>query len=332
MRDQLSLFLIKNSLGAKMKKGLRNFCNDDGSTSTLNQHHKRTSCTAGPAAAAHHHHTTSTAADMSSTNNIINPAVPVVRSPTNYDYYLQQNINHNIDNIASSNYINNSDHDHNHDHHQKSPQPTLEEMILRLDLEEEIAARSKYSKLKDYNKNKYYKGRMSCVNNSDILRSARNALNQYPRFSLDGKDAMYRSSFRNSLAAGAGGGRKSDVCCSRPRSDCRGRLSGKVALYEDDDNDTSSSSYNKPSRLPLPATLAGESVVWCKPGVVAKLMGLEAMPLPVPLRHIGGGNGNGKDQKLGIINVMNMKRRNLMIRKRAQERHDEMQTRLVTNN
>jgi hypothetical protein len=31
----------------------------------------------------------------------------------------------------------------------------------------------------------------------------------------------------------------------------------------------------------MPATVAGESVVWCKPGVVAKLMGLDAVPVPV---------------------------------------------------
>ncbi|CAH8309984.1 unnamed protein product [Eruca vesicaria subsp. sativa] len=31
---------------------------------------------------------------------------------------------------------------------------------------------------------------MSCVNSSDILKLARNTLNQYPRFWLDGKDAI----------------------------------------------------------------------------------------------------------------------------------------------
>ncbi|KAE8705682.1 hypothetical protein F3Y22_tig00110418pilonHSYRG00024 [Hibiscus syriacus] len=50
---------------------------------------------------------------------------------------------------------------------------------------------------------------MSCVNNSDILRSARNVLNQYQRFSLDGKDSMYRLSFRN-LEFIHG---RSSVCC-----------------------------------------------------------------------------------------------------------------------
>ncbi|KAD4983264.1 hypothetical protein R6Q59_002932 [Mikania micrantha] len=98
--------------------------------------------------------------------------------------------------------------------------PTLEEMIMQLDLEEKLAATTRPS----------VHHRMSCVNSSDILRSA---LNHYPRFSLDGKDAMYRSSFRPSL----------------------------------------------------PAKVAGERVIWCKPGVVAKLMGLEAMPIPLRLRH-----------------------------------------------
>ncbi|KAF3534843.1 hypothetical protein DY000_02038446 [Brassica cretica] len=55
----------------------------------------------------------------------------------------------------------------------------------------------------DDDDNLYQPVRMSCVNSSDILRSARNALNQYPRFSLDGKDAMYRSSFQCQLGASA---------------------------------------------------------------------------------------------------------------------------------
>ncbi|KAI3800095.1 hypothetical protein L1987_35403 [Smallanthus sonchifolius] len=148
MKD-LSFFLLKNSLAFKMKKGFKNLCTGDASTSTLNQQ-------------------------------------------------------------------NSPDH-----------QPTLEEMIMQLDLEEKMAARPSLDH------------RMSCVNSSDILRSARNALNQYPRFSLDGKDAMYRSSFRN-------GNR---------------------------------------SFLHLPTKVGGERVIWCKPGVVGKLMGLEAMPIPVRLKH-----------------------------------------------
>ncbi|XP_022931914.1 uncharacterized protein LOC111438186 [Cucurbita moschata] len=188
---ELSFFLFKNSLAAKMRKGFRTFCNGDGSTSTLNQH---------------------------KTNQDPFPASP--------DMSCTQN------------------------------QPTLEEMIIQLELEEETARRTK---LCNYNE---MRGRMSCVNNSDILRSARNALNQYPRFSLDGKDAMYRSSFRD---AAEKGGRKS-VCCEYA---LRGRI------HENEFNLTLETA------LRLPSTIAGESVVWRKPGVVAKLMGLEAMPTPV---------------------------------------------------
>eukprot|EP00262_Sarcandra_glabra_P008536 TRINITY_DN22060_c0_g1_i1.p1 TRINITY_DN22060_c0_g1~~TRINITY_DN22060_c0_g1_i1.p1 ORF type:complete len:285 (+),score=33.14 TRINITY_DN22060_c0_g1_i1:12-866(+) len=141
--------------------------------------------------------------------------------------------------------------------------PTLEEMLLQLDLEEEAARKAK---LEDYGE---LRRRMSCVNNSDILRSAKNALDQYPRFSLDGRDAMNRSTFRNfGPQTGAGGyemGRKS-VCCS---GGLRGRL-----CKDGYDLDLERS-------LGLPPNLAGESVVWCKPGVVAKLMGLEAMPVPI---------------------------------------------------
>ncbi|MFS8029090.1 hypothetical protein Hanom_Chr16g01518251 [Helianthus anomalus] len=108
-------------------------------------------------------------------------------------------------------------------------QPTLEEMIMQLDLEEKMAARPSL----------HLQHRMSCVNSSDILRSARNALNQYPRFSLDGKDAMYRSSFRN---------------------------------------------FDHGNRR-LPAKVAGERVIWCRPGVVGRLMGLEAMPIPIRPKH-----------------------------------------------
>ncbi|KAI3720466.1 hypothetical protein L6452_21384 [Arctium lappa] len=171
MKD-LSFLLLKNSLGFKMKKGFKNLCSGDGSTSTLNQQ-------------------------------------------------------------------NNPDHPHPHPH----PNPTLEEMIMHLDLEEKMARRAK---LEEYGEVHH---RMSCVNSSDILRSARNALNQYPRFSLDGKDAMYRSSFRNF------------------------------------DHVTNRNSIDHGHWIGLPAKVAGERVVWCKPGVVGKLMGLEAMPIPVRLNH-----------------------------------------------
>ena len=65
--------------------------------------------------------------------------------------------------------------------------------------------------------------RMSEVNSSDILRSARKALDQRPRFSVDGRETKHRTSF------------------------------------------------------------AGERVVWCEPGIVARLMGLEAIPVAASL-------------------------------------------------
>lgn len=221
MKD-LSFFLLKNSVGAKMKKGIRNFCHGDGSTSTLNQQNQEPAAGGG-------------------SDDLVTPAPSPAAGTT-----------------------------------------TLEEMILRLELEEEIARKSKL--------NEYYGeinrgGRRSCVNNSDILRSARNALNQYPRFSLDGKDAMYRSSFRNSKMNIIGG--RNSVCCDH-------------GLRE---------RYCK--SLILPSTFGGESVVWCKPGVVAKLMGLDFMPVPISRRQ----------KQLGSV----IKRHNL--RRRA-ERH-EMERRLA---
>ncbi|KAJ0979133.1 hypothetical protein J5N97_014607 [Dioscorea zingiberensis] len=204
MKD-LSLFLLKNSLAAKMKRSLRSFCNGVGSTSTLQQ--KKNDCDVSCIAA------------LSADGSYMDENNDIVRSPL-----------------------------------------TLEEMILQLDLEEEAARRAK---LDDYSG---LHRRMSCVNNSDILRSARNAaLNQYPRFSLDGRDAMYRSSFRN--YSGMKPGRRS-VCCS---SGNRGRFLNTG--YEVDRDRNLGYSY--------PPTVAGENVVWCKPGVVAKLMGLDAVPVPV---------------------------------------------------
>ncbi|KAK9053251.1 hypothetical protein SSX86_029884 [Deinandra increscens subsp. villosa] len=108
---------------------------------------------------------------------------------------------------------------------QQQQQPTLEEMIMQLDLEASRPSLQHH--------------RMSCVNSSDILQSARNALSQYPRFSLDGKDAMYRSSFRK---------------------------------------------FDQVTTTTRPSKVAGERVIWCKPGIVGKLMGLEAMPIPVRLK------------------------------------------------
>ncbi|KAK1281309.1 hypothetical protein QJS04_geneDACA015155 [Acorus gramineus] len=185
---EISFLLLKNSLAAKMKRGIRTFCNGVTSTSTLNQ--RRTE-------------------------------------------------EHEASCIATAPSLEAADSD------PPGSPLTLEEMILQLDLEEEAVKRAKM--LDDYGE---LRRRMSCVNNSDILRSARNALNQYPRFSLDGRDAMYRSSFRNNFEAG----RKS-VCCTLG------------------------------VERRLPSTVAGECVVWCKPGVVPKLMGLDAMPVPIGKRR-----------------------------------------------
>ncbi|XP_075474684.1 uncharacterized protein LOC142505539 [Primulina tabacum] len=176
MKD-FSLFLLKNALGAKMKKGFRNFCNSDISTSTLDQ---------------------SKAADRHAL--VAQPVL--VNSPSSRESH-----------------------------------PTLEEMILKLEMEERMARRSKV--LNDGEV--VVQHRMSCVNSSDILRSARNALDQYPRFSLDGKDSMYRCSFTNL---------------------------GQV---------------ERTDQILMPGR---ESVIWCNPGVVAKLMGLDAIPVPVNTRNI----------------------------------------------
>ncbi|XWS51329.1 hypothetical protein CRYUN_Cryun12cG0167900 [Craigia yunnanensis] len=225
-----------------MKKGIRNFCNGDGSTSTLNQHQ------ADPGGTA-----------ITSSDLVTPPSV----------------VNSNTTQSAPT---------------------TLEEMILRLELEEELARKAKlneYSEIRG--------GRMSCVNNSDILRSARNALNQYPRFSLDGKDAMYRSSFRNSEIDG----RKS-VCCDhglRARY-CKIEFESRLG-----------------KSLCLPSTLGGESVIWCKPGVVAKLMGLESMPVP-----ISSSSKVESKQKLSSL----IKRENL--RRRAEKHEMERRTAMEISN
>ncbi|KZV07046.1 hypothetical protein F511_45473 [Dorcoceras hygrometricum] len=110
MKD-FSLFLLKNALGAKMKKGFRNFCNNEISTSTLDQ---------------------STPSDRRT----------LVREPQRHE--------------------------------------TLEEMILKLEMEERMNGRSK---VVTDDGEAMVQHRMSCVNSSDILRSARKALDQYPRFS-----------------------------------------------------------------------------------------------------------------------------------------------------
>ncbi|CAK7339059.1 unnamed protein product [Dovyalis caffra] len=223
-----------------MRKGIRNFCNDDTSTSTLDQHNKA-NCSTPP----DDHHCFATPSVITS---------PCIHRNNNADAAQQSS-------------------------------PTLEEMILQLELEEEFARKAKLNSYVDVGMRA---GRMSCVNNSDILRSARNALNQYPRFSLDGKDAMYRSSFRNLDSVGkAAADRRKSVCCDHGVRERMNR------------NDFASKFERK---LSLPPTLAGERVVWCKPGVVAKLMGLEAMPVPMNSRE-------NKETLASIIKRQNLRRR-----------------------
>ncbi|EPS73862.1 hypothetical protein M569_00897 [Genlisea aurea] len=125
---------------------------------------------------------------------------------------------------------------------------TLEEMILRV--EEMELRRNEAGE------------RTSCVSSADVVViSARNAaLSQYPRFSLDGRDAMYRCSFT----------RRSEA---------------------------------ERKRRCLPAVVGGERVVWCKPGVVAKLMGLEAIPVPL------GSSAYRREKLAGIIRRQNERRR-----------------------
>nr|GME11107.1 NEDD4-like E3 ubiquitin-protein ligase [Ipomoea batatas] len=144
-------------------------------------------------------------------------------------------------------------------------QPTLEEMLFRLDMEEKMAARRRREKLDD--DDNIVRHRMSCVNSSDILRTARNALNQYPRFSLDGKDAISRY---------------------------------------------------------LPSKIGGERVIWCKPGVVAKLMGLDA--LPVPLRCARRPN---RETTTARVNGGDMIRRQNLRRRAEMERHERRDTELM---
>lgn len=226
-----------------MKKGIRTFCNNDGSTSTLNQQQQN--------------------------------------STIDNNNHSQGDFTSKVS--LSSPYNNLQGGDQNS---RQNNSPTLEDLILQLELEEEMARKAK---LNEYSG---IRGRMSCVNNSDILRSARNALNQYPRFSLDGRDAMYRSSFGNIEE-----GRRRSVCSERSNL-----LDQENGLELDK------------VMLSLPTTVAGESVVWCKPGVVAKLMGLEAIPVPVNGRR--SSSDSKKKEKLSAV----VRRQNIL--RRRFERHD----------
>ncbi|KAL5229166.1 hypothetical protein ABZP36_017431 [Zizania latifolia] len=186
------------------------------------------------------------------------------------------------------------------------PAVTLEQMILQLDLEEEAARKARRRAENEAAGccGQQQPRRASCANSSDrVLRSARDALSQYPRFSLDGRDAMYRASFSDyydgmGLASavapriGAGGGlrhggqMRASVCCADGGG--AGHFGARACGAEGYEMDLERT-------LRMPAMVAGESVVWCKPGVVAKLMGLEAVPVPVR----GGRRGGARRKSSG---------------------------------
>ncbi|XP_031473067.1 uncharacterized protein LOC116245697 [Nymphaea colorata] len=218
-----------------MKKGFRNFCNGVASTSTLKQ--------------GKPDHLIATTGDGGSSCMLQTPS------------------------LWSSSCI--EDMTTLHDH-LTAPAPTLEEMVARLDMEEAAARRAKLAQRRwpgrliglpeeedeeeeEEARATTIRRRMSCVNNSDILKSARNALNQYPRFSLDGRDSLYRSSFQNRLV--------SAKLISGKQTDTRFGLETGTGKNR--------------SGCVLPATLGGQTVAWCKPGIIPKLMGLELIPVPL---------------------------------------------------
>jgi hypothetical protein len=195
-----------------------------------------------------------------------------------------------------------------------SPEPavTLEQMILQLDLEE-AAARKARRVTAAAEEDGWCPRRMSCVDGGGaaaadhVLRSAHDALSQYPRFSLDGRDAMYRASFSgyyDGTGLGPAPRDRGPVAGGGPARRPRAAAASACCAaggYEMDLERT----------LRMPATVAGESVVWCKPGVVAKLMGLDAVPVPVrgclrrrkasgppPSSTCVGGGGARKQQRL----------------------------------
>ncbi|KAK7331954.1 hypothetical protein VNO80_28699 [Phaseolus coccineus] len=126
--------------------------------------------------------------------------------------------------------------------------------------------------------------RISGVNDY-TLRSTRKALNEYPRLSLDGgRDGMNRPSLGNIE------GRRS-ACCDR-------RVKGEL-LQENNELE----SHSK-FRFDEGMSLEGESVVRCKPGVVARLMGLEAMPLPV-----SNIRSDSKEKIIAVFRIQNRRRK-----------------------
>lgn len=312
MKD-LSLFLLKNTMTARMKKGFKSFCNGDGSTSTLNQQ------------------------KMKISEEVDSIAVPAAVSADGESSLLMENAERTK--------------------HEKNEATTLEEMIMQLELEEKMARRreEEYGSGERSRLMLQQQRRMSCVNSSDILRSARNALNQYPRFSLDGKDAMYRSSFRNfgggsvennidvNISSGA---RRSTTnrlksSCSCSCRICRHNHQYSYRVLKKNDERQLCSCNHVDSRgigssgggrggggqqlRPVKVTTGDEScsVVWCKPGLVAKLMGLEAMPIPV-LQLMNSGTNNNKmmtGRRLSTSSAADnsFKKQNQLLRNRGRE-------------
>lgn len=307
MKD-LSLFLLKNTVTARMKKGFKSFCNGDGSTSTLNQQKMKRS-----------------------EEEVDNFILPTDREPS----LLMENVER-------------TKHDDKHE------ATTLEEMIMQLELEEKLARRREEAfSAGERSRMLQQQRRMSCVNSSDILRSARNALNQYPRFSLDGKDAMYRSSFRNfggpvennidvNISSGT---RRSTNNKFKPSCSCSCRIcrhnhqySYRVLKKIDerqpcscnhaDSRGIGSSGGGRGSggQQLRPVKVTGDescSVVWCKPGLVAKLMGLEAMPIPV-LQLMNNGTNHNKtmtERRISTSSAVddNFKKQNQLLRNRRRE-------------
>ncbi|CAO2203104.1 unnamed protein product [Urochloa humidicola] len=240
------------------RRGLRSFCHGVASTSTVQQLHgkeQRLAAVVGGGAAA--------AADAASSSSFALAAPPSVVGSCVAET--------EVSGTGTTGGIGAANDD--------GPAVTLEQMILQLDLEEEAARRTRRrAAAAGDGEDGWCPRRMSCVDGGPadhVLRSARDALSQYPRFSLDGRDAMYRASFSGLYEgtgrrdAAGGYGRASAACCAAGSG--AGAGCGGAGGYEMDLERT----------LQMPATVAGESVVWCKPGVVAKLMGLEAVPVPV---------------------------------------------------
>lgn len=157
------------------------------------------------------------------------------------------------------------------DDHDLSPPPppplTLEEMLAQVEEdEEEESAAAQLAELMALSNN--CGRRMSCVNNSDILRAAKNALNtQHPRFSVDGRDVAHRPSIEFSL-----------LDLARKPSDVKKTSMGRENSVCD--------------RSKLPQGFR-------EPCLLERLMGLESMPLRPPCNKssLAKGSVNGYNDR-----------------------------------